>query len=29
MKVAGTVRAPGDKSITHRALLLGALGRGA
>ena len=29
MKVAGTVRAPGDKSITHRALLLAALGRGA
>jgi 3-phosphoshikimate 1-carboxyvinyltransferase len=28
MKVAGTVRAPGDKSITHRALLLAALGRG-
>jgi 3-phosphoshikimate 1-carboxyvinyltransferase len=28
MKVAGTVRAPGDKSITHRALLLGALARG-
>ena len=28
MRVAGTVRAPGDKSITHRALLLGALGRG-
>ena len=28
MKVSGTVRAPGDKSITHRALLLGALGRG-
>ncbi|HEY7482258.1 MAG TPA: 3-phosphoshikimate 1-carboxyvinyltransferase [Gemmatimonadales bacterium] len=28
MNVAGTVRAPGDKSITHRALLLGALGRG-
>jgi 3-phosphoshikimate 1-carboxyvinyltransferase len=28
MKVAGTVRAPGDKSITHRALLLGALTRG-
>ncbi len=28
MKVAGTVRAPGDKSITHRALMLGALARG-
>ena len=28
MKVAGTVRVPGDKSITHRALLLAALGRG-
>jgi len=28
MKVIGTVRAPGDKSITHRALLLGALARG-
>jgi 3-phosphoshikimate 1-carboxyvinyltransferase len=28
MNVAGTVRAPGDKSITHRALLLAALGRG-
>jgi 3-phosphoshikimate 1-carboxyvinyltransferase len=28
MKVAGTVRAPGDKSITHRALLLAALGGG-
>ncbi len=28
MKVGGTVRAPGDKSITHRALLLGALARG-
>ena len=28
MKVAGTVRAPGDKSITHRTLLLGALARG-
>jgi 3-phosphoshikimate 1-carboxyvinyltransferase len=28
MKVAGTVRAPGDKSITHRALLLASLGRG-
>jgi 3-phosphoshikimate 1-carboxyvinyltransferase len=28
MKVAGTVRAPGDKSITHRALLMGALARG-
>ena len=28
MKVSGTVRAPGDKSITHRALLLAALARG-
>jgi 3-phosphoshikimate 1-carboxyvinyltransferase len=28
MRVGGTVRAPGDKSITHRALLLAALGRG-
>jgi 3-phosphoshikimate 1-carboxyvinyltransferase len=28
MKVAGVVRVPGDKSITHRVLLLGALGRG-
>jgi 3-phosphoshikimate 1-carboxyvinyltransferase len=28
MRVTGTVRAPGDKSITHRALLLAALGRG-
>jgi 3-phosphoshikimate 1-carboxyvinyltransferase len=28
MKVAGTVRAPGDKSITHRALLVGALAPG-
>ena len=28
MKVAGRIRVPGDKSITHRALLLGALGRG-
>jgi 3-phosphoshikimate 1-carboxyvinyltransferase len=28
MKVAGTVRVPGDKSITHRAFLLGALARG-
>lgn len=28
MNVAGTIRAPGDKSITHRALLLGALARG-
>src|SRR4051794_40540539 len=28
MIVAGTVRVPGDKSITHRALLLGALARG-
>ena len=28
MRVAGTVRVPGDKSITHRALLFGALARG-
>ena len=28
MRVAGTVRAPGDKSITHRALLFGAFTRG-
>ena len=28
MIVGGTVRAPGDKSITHRALLFGALARG-
>jgi 3-phosphoshikimate 1-carboxyvinyltransferase len=28
MKVTGTIRAPGDKSITHRTLLLGALARG-
>jgi 3-phosphoshikimate 1-carboxyvinyltransferase len=28
MRVAGTIRAPGDKSITHRALLLAALGGG-
>ena len=28
MRVGGTVRVPGDKSITHRALLLGALARG-
>ena len=28
MKVHGIVRVPGDKSITHRALLLGALARG-
>ena len=28
MKVQGTVRVPGDKSITHRALLFGALARG-
>jgi 3-phosphoshikimate 1-carboxyvinyltransferase len=28
VRVAGTVRAPGDKSITHRTLLLGALARG-
>src|SRR5215218_4305760 len=28
MKVAGSVRVPGDKSITHRALLLAGLTRG-
>lgn len=28
MRVGGSVRVPGDKSITHRALLLGALARG-
>ena len=28
MKVHGSVRVPGDKSITHRALLLGALAKG-
>jgi 3-phosphoshikimate 1-carboxyvinyltransferase len=28
MKVSGSVRVPGDKSITHRVLLLGALARG-
>jgi len=28
MKVSGTVRAPGDKSITHRSLLFAALARG-
>lgn len=28
MKIAGTVRVPGDKSITHRALLFSALARG-
>jgi 3-phosphoshikimate 1-carboxyvinyltransferase len=28
MKVAGTVRVPGDKSITHRVLLLAAMARG-
>jgi 3-phosphoshikimate 1-carboxyvinyltransferase len=28
VRVAGTVRVPGDKSITHRVLLLAALGRG-
>lgn len=28
MKVAGTVHVPGDKSISHRALLVGALGTG-
>jgi 3-phosphoshikimate 1-carboxyvinyltransferase len=29
VKVAGTVRVPGDKSITHRVLLLAAMARGA
>ena len=29
MIVGGTVRVPGDKSITHRALLLASLTRGA
>ncbi|HEY3286866.1 MAG TPA: 3-phosphoshikimate 1-carboxyvinyltransferase [Gemmatimonadaceae bacterium] len=29
MRVAGEVRVPGDKSISHRALMLGALGDGA
>ena len=28
MRVAGTIRVPGDKSITHRVLLLAALGQG-
>ena len=28
MRVRGTVRPPGDKSISHRALLIGALARG-
>src|SRR6478735_175999 len=28
LKVAGTVRVPGDKSISHRALILAALGEG-
>ncbi len=28
MKVAGTIRVPGDKSITHRALMFAALARG-
>ena len=28
MRVAGAVRVPGDKSISHRALILGALGDG-
>ncbi len=28
MRVGGTVRVPGDKSITHRALLFGAMARG-
>jgi 3-phosphoshikimate 1-carboxyvinyltransferase len=29
MRVAGVLRVPGDKSISHRALMLGALGNGA
>ncbi|MDQ3137455.1 MAG: 3-phosphoshikimate 1-carboxyvinyltransferase, partial [Gemmatimonadota bacterium] len=29
MIVGGTIRVPGDKSITHRALLFGAMARGA
>ncbi|MHB1312941.1 MAG: 3-phosphoshikimate 1-carboxyvinyltransferase, partial [Gemmatimonadaceae bacterium] len=29
MRVDGTLRVPGDKSISHRALMLGALGAGA
>ena len=29
MKVDGSIRVPGDKSISHRALMLGALGKGA
>ena len=28
MRVAGTIRVPGDKSISHRALMLAALGKG-
>jgi 3-phosphoshikimate 1-carboxyvinyltransferase len=28
MRVGGSIRVPGDKSITHRVLLLGAMGRG-
>lgn len=28
MRVGGTIRVPGDKSLTHRALLLGAMARG-
>src|SRR5471032_3223549 len=28
MKVSGAMRVPGDKSISHRALMLGALGKG-
>ena len=28
MKARGTVRVPGDKSISHRALICGALGNG-
>ena len=29
MKVSGSLRVPGDKSISHRSLILGALGAGA
>ncbi|HUF36122.1 MAG TPA: hypothetical protein VMN37_09240, partial [Gemmatimonadales bacterium] len=28
MRIDGTVRVPGDKSITHRALLFGAMAKG-
>jgi 3-phosphoshikimate 1-carboxyvinyltransferase len=28
MKVSGTIRVPGDKSISHRSLMLAALGTG-